>query len=180
MPGRPALQVVREGNPGHKTKRDLEQLQLPPGAPPEPKWIELFPPARAKPKAGDDERALARHLTGENKRARERATREWRTVVSVLDAQGLLARVDEAVLTDHCVVVASITLAQRDIALRGVWVPSERGTAKNPSVTALSQLRAQLRFTTRELALSPKARAEFGMAGDPGDADRDADSPYDV
>lgn len=170
MTTRPALQIVKEGNPGHRTRRELDQLKLPPGAPPEPAWLELFPAVR-----GDRTRAA------DTKLARERARREWRLVVKVLDRQGLLAAVDEAVLTDHCVVVASMLLANRDIARRGVWIPSERGSSKNPSVTALAQLRAQLRFTVRELALSPRARAEFGMAGAPevGD-DGVGDGTYDV
>lgn len=44
---RPALAVVREGNPGHRSQEDLDRgLRLPAIAPDEPNWQETFPAVR--------------------------------------------------------------------------------------------------------------------------------------
>jgi P27 family predicted phage terminase small subunit len=44
---RPNLQVVREGNPGKRSREELDSgLRLAPGAPEEPDWLEWFPAVR--------------------------------------------------------------------------------------------------------------------------------------
>jgi P27 family predicted phage terminase small subunit len=163
---RPALQVVKEGNPGHRPVRD-GGLHLEPRAPKEPNWREWFPPAdRGKSR---EPKAIA------NARCREVARRTWHAVVPQLDAQGVLATIDILVLLDLCLCTARIDQAERDISDKGIWTEGERGAQKNPSVTALHQYRTQLKFYTGQLGLTPVARDALTGGGDDQE-----DSPYDV
>lgn len=190
-PGRrPALQVVREGNPGHRPLRS--GLQLAPSPPAEPEWRAWFPDLEVPPadplavglaEDGDEEAAAAvrrRHAAAaahaELVWVRDVARREWRRIVPVLAAQRLLSVVDRATLADHCVVVARIAQAERDISRRGLWVDGERGAVKNPSVTAVNQYRTMLRWSVGALGLSPSARAELEPPEDPGGH---GDDPFD-
>ncbi len=113
-------------------------------------------------------RETAERMQDENRRAREVARREWRQIVPVLDAKGLLAPVDASLLVDHCVVVARIDQCERDISRNGMWTKGERGAVKNPCTTALNQLRSQLRWTCGELGLTPVARDSLGGGEDDG------------
>ncbi|MEV6159406.1 phage terminase small subunit P27 family [Nonomuraea sp. NPDC052129] len=159
MPGkRPALAVVREGNPG---KRPVEMgVILPPAELAEPDWQETFPTVRDKA-----QQAL-------NRRAREIARREWRRVVPVLKHTAGLAEVDATLLSDYCVCVARIDQCERDLSTRGLQVEGERGWQKNGATTIVSQYRAQLKVYIRELGLSPSARTGLRP---PGGDDDDSD-----
>jgi P27 family predicted phage terminase small subunit len=163
---KPRLRVVREGNPGHRSKQQINaELVLPPEAPDEPDWSEWFPPAE-----------MPQH-PGELEVVRQRAHDEWVVIVTGLDAQGLLARLDRTVLSDHCVCAARILLLERQIAREGVSVMTERGYAKNPAVTSVNQYRTQLRYTLTQLGLSPAARARMGT---PVPDDGDDENPFDA
>lgn len=159
MPGkRPALAVVREGNP---SKRPVEMgVILPPAELAEPDWQETFPTVRDK-----TQQAL-------NRRAREIARREWRRVVPVLKHTAGLAEVDATLLSDYCVCVARIDQCERDLSTRGLQVEGERGWQKNGATTIVSQYRAQLKVYIRELGLSPSARTGLRP---PGGDDDDSD-----
>src|SRR5688500_5938879 len=88
---RPILQLLREGNPGHRPAARFDGgVRLKPALPREPNWADVFPTA------GDDpeQRAAVRRL-------RATARDEWGLVVRELDPQGLLATVDASVLKDH-------------------------------------------------------------------------------
>lgn len=102
-----------------------------------------------------DEAERARKV---NQRCRDVARDEWRRVVPILEAQGLLATVDRQTLLEWCRVVARIDQAERDISEHGMWVQGERGAVKNPATTALNQLRGQEKFLMGELGLTPRAR----------------------
>lgn len=173
------LQVVKEGNPGKRPVK--ERAELPPAAPDEPDWSELFPskpPEKTRRKLDKLER-LARSEQEEAAAVDVRcclvAAQEWRRIVPVLDAQGLLSTVDLTVLRDFCICWARIDMCERDISKNGVWVMGERGQQKNPSTTAANQYRTQLKFYVGELGLSPSSRVE-GQ----GETDGEEDNPYDV
>jgi hypothetical protein len=89
---KPVLQVVREGNPGHRPVP--ESLVLPPAELDEPDWLHTFPAVRDK------------DVQAGNRRAREVARREWRRVVPALKHSAGLADVDAPLLHDYCVCVA--------------------------------------------------------------------------
>lgn len=118
------------------------------------------------------ERETAKRAQDDNRRARQVARDEWRRIVPRLTHQGLVALVDRTILVDHCLVVAQIDQANRDLALRGIWVQGERGAVKNPSLTAVNGLRSQLRWSIGELGLSPVARDSL-TAGAPDDDEDD-------
>lgn len=156
---RPALQVVREGNPG---KRPIKEgLKLPPVELTEPSWTQVFPAAK---------------VTAEVKRLREVASREWGRIVPVLQHTAGLAAVDVTVLTDYCVCVARIDQGERAITRGGALVKGERGWQKNGWTTIVGQYRTQLRSYIVELGLSPSARVKLGPPGDDDDGD---DDPFD-
>lgn len=202
---RPALQVVREGNPGHRSYEDLEGgVTLPPEAPDEPDWLQWYPAVRKPTKkqleakyplamvegslvhiTEDRKRAAlakarrrwliakdleaAERARAVNQRARDVCRDEWRRIVPALDGQGLLTSVDVQVLADYVRVVARIDQCERDISEHGIWVQGERGAVKNPSTTAVNQLRSQLRFYIGELGLSPVARDGLNPRGRGGE-----------
>lgn len=158
---KPHLQVVREGNPGH---RPVEQgLKLPPADLEEPDWSETFPTTSDKT------------LEALNRRAREVARREWRRVVPVLKYTAGLAAVDVAALQDYCVCVARIDQCERDISRNGMLMQGERGWQKNGATTVVSQYRAQYKIYLREFGLSPSARVGIK----PPEGDGDGEDPFD-
>jgi P27 family predicted phage terminase small subunit len=159
---KPHLQVVREGNPGHK-KADPGVI-LPVGDLEEPDWLDTFPTV-----SDPDEQKV-------NKRAREVARREWRLVVPVLKHSAGLADVDTRLVTDYCICVARIDQCERDISTRGMLIKGERGWQKNGSTTVVGQYRTQLRTYIGELGLSPSARTRLTPPEGSGDDDGD---PFD-
>jgi P27 family predicted phage terminase small subunit len=159
---RPPLQVVREGNPGHRPVS--EGVKLPPAELAEPNWLEVFPAIRG------DAGVLAT-----NKRCREVARREWQRVVPVLRYAAGLTDVDVTILLDYCVCVARIDQCEREISTRGLLMEGERGMQKNGATTIVGQYRQQLRAYIGELGLSPSARGRMS----PPKGDDDEDDPFD-
>jgi P27 family predicted phage terminase small subunit len=152
---KPALQVVREGNPG---KRPVQEgLKLPPAELVEPEWAETF-----------------EGVDAENSRCRTVARREWRRVVPVLKFTAGLAEVDLAALQDYCVCVARIDQCERELSRNGLLMQGERGMMKNGATTIVSQYRAQYKIYLREFGLSPSARVSIK----PPEGD-DGDDPFD-
>jgi P27 family predicted phage terminase small subunit len=164
---RPNLAVVREGNPGHKVKAELERgLKLPPQAPPEPDWKTWFPPARG---------AGSAPITTENKRARDEASKIWSNVVKTLDAQGLLCNLDEYLLADFALAQVRLAQLERSISLEGFEREGQKGTARHPSTITVKGYREQIRYLVGQLGLSPVARDGFApeQGADDGEGDLD-------
>lgn len=146
---RPALAVVREGNPGHKKVQ--ESLRLPPAELVEPDWSETF---------------VASETDTDFERCREVASREWRRVVPVLRVSAGLAAVDASLIHDYCVCVARIDQCERNLSRNGLLMQGERGWQKNGSTTIVSQYRTQLKAYIGELGLSPSSRVSLPSGGD--------------
>ncbi|GIE35913.1 hypothetical protein Ait01nite_089580 [Actinoplanes italicus] len=163
---KPFLQVVREGNPGH---RSVEPgVVLPPAEDDsEPDWLDTFPTV-------DDptEQAV-------NRRAREVARREWRRAYPVLRMSVGLADVDLHLLHDYCVCVARIDQCERAISKNGLLIRGERGWQKNGATTIVGQYRTQLRAYIGELGLSPSARTRLTPPGKGGAGDDEGSDPFD-
>lgn len=158
---KPYLQVVREGNPGHRPLKP--SVVLPDADLLEPEWVDTFPDL-AEPEAD-----------AVNDRCRFVASREWNRVVPVLRYTCGLAAVDAAALHDYCVCVARIDQCERAISVQGMLMQGERGWQKNGATTVVSQYRAQYKIYLREFGLSPSARASIPP---PGDGD-DGEDPFD-
>jgi P27 family predicted phage terminase small subunit len=200
MPGpakKPALQVVREGNPA---KRPIpESVVLPPATFAAPDWQVEFPLVRVHPRptapgrrrvdedqvdyeARQDryERQLRRwehvKLTAEgSKFGRERATSEWERVVPVLLKSVGLGNPDFSTVVDYCVCVARLEWCERRLSREGLVIQGAHGMSKNPLTTVATQYRTQLKTYIRELGLSPSART-----GVPARKDDDGDEdPFD-
>jgi phage terminase, small subunit, putative, P27 family len=152
------LEVVREGNPGHRPLKD--PVVVPDAELPEPEWLETWPATRDK---------LQQRV---NARAREVARREWRRVVPVLQRAAGLGAVDAQVLLDYCICVAQLDEANRALATQGMLMLGERGWQKNGYTTIAAQLRTQLARYIGELGLSPSARTRLTP---PKGADDDGD-----
>lgn len=158
---KPALTVVREGNPGKRPIK--ESLKLPPADLAEPDWSETFVAA------GDGVSAT------EVARCREVASREWQRVVPVLKVSAGVAAVDATVLLDYCVCVARIDQCERSLSRDGLTMLGERGWQKNGAATIAGQYRAQLKTYIGELGLSPSSRTRLP----PGGGDDDGDDIFD-
>lgn len=148
---RPALSVVREGNPGHRPVED--SLKLPPAELAEPDWADTFLDGSEAEQA-----AVAR--------LRLVASREWQRIVPVLEVSAGLAAVDTTVLLDYCVCVARIDQCERGLSREGLLMHGERGWQKNGLTTIVAQYRTQLKAYIGELGLSPSARVRLPSGGD--------------
>lgn len=193
VPGRkpkPPLQVVREGNPGHRPVR--ESAKVPPAELTEPDWKTFFPelkPGR-KPKAppGADDYELKEYqqevaawmrlkLAADSAAAgRETAAREWERVIPVLTRAIGLSSVDRVVAVDYCVCVARLEWCELRISIEGLIVDGQRGPCKNPLTTVAAQYRTQLKGYVAELGLSPSSR---GRIAPPEGGDDDDDDVFD-
>lgn len=152
-PGRkpkPALAVVKEGNPGHRPVVDA--VVLPPSALREPDWSALLDD-EAKVDAGDLWKQLAPTLAR---------------------AVGLVGE-QQVVLEDYCVTVARIRQGERAISRDGMVVPGAMGgVVKNPWTTVLNQYRSHLRSLIGELGLSPASATRITRP-----ESSDEDDPFD-
>ncbi|MET8497840.1 phage terminase small subunit P27 family [Streptomyces microflavus] len=155
---KPALQVIREGNPG---KRAIpHSATVPPSELTEPDWRETFH------SANDPKQESV------NSRCRSVASREWRRVVPVLQIAVGLGEVDSTVLKDYCISAARIDQCERELSENGLLVMGERGWQKNGATTIAGQYRSQLARYIRELGLSPSARTAIASP-EPDDDDSD-------
>ncbi len=155
---KPKLQVVREGNPGKRSRPD--PILLPPGAPPEPKWLEL--------------ELNGPGTAGRARSARIRRTAQalWRHWVSVLDPQGVLATVDAVVLQDAALCAARLQETERQISSEA-WIQiGQKGDVANRLFTRADRLRLAFFKYIPQLGLSPASRLEAREGGRP-DADFD-------
>jgi hypothetical protein len=142
---KPHLQAVKEGEKRAKSRPD--PILLPPEAPAEPRWTELVPlpkPDGMFTKAG----AL---------RIRKRAAYLWALWVSILDPQGVLARVDETTLQEAALTIAELEEIRRMILTRPEMQPRWFGRAAH-----LEQ--AYYRYIP-QLGLSPASRLEAREGG---------------
>jgi P27 family predicted phage terminase small subunit len=159
---RPALAVVREGNPGKRPVR--EGVTLPPSKVTEPDWRVIFPSVGAD--GGTAPAALAQ--------LRRIAHKEWTRVAPVLAVSVGLREVDTTLLTDYVICVARIDQGERALTRDGVLMLSERGWVKNGWTTILAAYRSQLRGLIGELGLSPAARSSLKPP-----EGSDGDDPFD-
>lgn len=142
---RPVMQVVREGNPGHRPMRDT--VTLPPSQLVEPDWSQLLPGSGA-----------------EAKRARATAANLWRRLAPTLSRSvGLVGEQQEA-LVDYCVTWARIEQGERALSRQGLVMAAaraDRGTVRNPWTTVLNQYRPHFRALAGELGLTPSATSRI-------------------
>jgi P27 family predicted phage terminase small subunit len=152
-PGRkpkPALAVVKEGNPGKRPIKD--SVKLPPSALCEPDWAETL---------GEDVAATASAL--------------WRKLAPTLARSVGLVGEQQVTLEEYCTTVARIRQGELALTREGMTVPGAMGgQVKNPWTTVLNQYRSHLRSLTGELGLSPASasritRPESGDDDDPFD-----------
>lgn len=151
-PKPPKLKVL-EGNPGKRPiPEDYPEPQ--PAAPPEPYWPNLLPGEEAKP-------------------VRRDAREEWRRVVPVLDALGLLSLLDHSTLVDYCICWARLQECERQLSRDGLVRESERGLVRHAALIPANQYRTQLRFYVGELGLSPSSRGRLSVSAVGGESDDD-------
>lgn len=152
-PGRkpkPALAVVKEGNPGKRPIRD--SAKLPPSALIEPDW------------ATDLDEEVAAD-----------AAALWRKLAPTLARAVGLVGEQQVTLEEYCVTVARIRQGERAISRDGMIVPGMMGgTVKNPWTTVLNQYRSHLRSLTGELGLSPASATRITRP-----ESSDEDDPFD-
>lgn len=121
-------------------KQKVSFVKPPPGVPAMPKW-----------------------LKGE-------AAQEWRRVVPVLDAMGVLSTLDRAVLSDYCVTWAQIVRIERSLEADAAVVPGRAdigGTVRHPLWSVLNQLRQRLHKSCDLLGLAPAPRGRIEMPEQP-------------
>lgn len=156
-PAPPALQLI--GGEKRPSRR-REGVELPPVAPDEPRWTDVFP-------------GRARGIG----KVRADAARAWATIVPSLDRLGLLATVDFAALEEVCICHARIRECERLIAEDGILTDGRKGTVRNAATTVAHQYRTQLRSLIGELGLSPSSRGRIpgiplgGIGGEGGSGD---------
>lgn len=151
---KPALAVVREGNPGHRPVR--ESMALPPNEPEEPKW--------------------GRGGLGLEPEVIKDASYHWRLIAPALARAAGLTREMQFALEEYCIVVARIRQGERAISKEGMVVEgAQGGMVRNPWSVALNQYRAQYGKLIGELGLSPSAATRIPPKG----GTRGDDDPFD-
>jgi len=147
---KPALAVVREGNPGKRPV--VDSVVLPPSALREPDWPNLL----------DDG-------------AHQDAASLWRQLAPTLARSVGLVGEQQVVLEDYCVTVARIRQGERAISQQGMLIPGAMGSVvKNPWTTVLNQYRSHLRSLVGELGLSPASATRITRPESSND-----DDPFD-
>lgn len=152
---KPALAVVREGNPGKRPVKDSAKFN--PSDLLEPEWAEWFP--------GEDH---------ENEKAREVCHGLWLKLAPSLSRTVGLVGEQQETLIEYCVTYARIRQGERAISIEGMVVTTERGQVKNAWTAPLNQYRSHLRALIGELGLSPSAATRLGDRGNDED-----DDPFD-
>ncbi|MCE9636450.1 MAG: phage terminase small subunit P27 family [Planctomycetes bacterium] len=106
----------------------------------------------------------------------EDARREWRRIVPLLAARGLLELTDRAALTGYCSAWGDLAQATRTLAEEGTTTIGPKGQLQShPELRRLETARQALRQFAQEFGLSPSSRSRVhaGPAADPvGDARR--------
>lgn len=149
---KPALAVVREGNPGKRAVRDT--AVLPPSALREPNWSELLP--------GDDSVAAT-------------AGRLWKRNAPTLARSVGLVGEQQEVLVDYCITWARIEQGEQALSRQGMLLDGAMGgVVKNPWTTVLNQYRSHLRSLIGELGLSPASATRITRP-----ESSDEDDPFD-
>lgn len=195
---RPALAVLREGNPSHRPVE--EGVKLPPSDFPEPQWSRELPEAKAprkprEPHREDEESIehftqrvyryekqleayeLRRQAINGTRFVRRRASEEWQRIVPILRNSIGLSDPDWSIVVDMCICVARLEWCEHELARTGLIVMGQRGQARNPLTTIATQYRVQLKTYIRELGLSPSART--GLPSMPAGGDDDEDGIFD-
>ncbi len=146
---KPALAVVREGNPSKRPVKD--SAVLPPSALREPDWSTF-----------EDEVAIDASVL-------------WRQLAPTLARAVGLVGEQQVTLEEYCVTVARIRQGERAIARDGMVVPGAMGgSVKNPWTTVLNQYRSHLRSLIGELGLSPASATRITRP-----ESSDEDDPFD-
>ncbi|HEX7119405.1 MAG TPA: phage terminase small subunit P27 family [Longimicrobiales bacterium] len=90
---------------------------------------------------------------------RGEARKEWKRIVPELDALGLLAKVDLAVLAMYCAAWGRYCEAEKKLKRHGMTMVSPSGyEQKSPFLTIADKALDQVRRLATELGLSPAAR----------------------
>lgn len=155
MPGtkpKPHLAAVREGT--FRADRNAEGIRFAPATPIEPDWEERLPGRKSADKA-----------------LREWAHEVWARVVPALVTSAGLTDAQRETITDYVICVVRMRQGERELSLKGVVVPSERGMVKNPWTTVLQQYRAHFKALTGELGLSPSSATRITAPADTDDDD---------
>lgn len=147
---KPALSVVREGNPGHRKPR--KAVNPPPGTPKEPDWAALEP-------AGE-------HSEDQAARVRTRAREVWRVTTAQLAPLGQLALADETAIRDFALTAARLEEVERQAAMVD-WIadPPYR------LWTRAAALRSAIRPMYGILGVAPGCRLEVKGSGGPENGD---------
>lgn len=147
---KPALQVVREGNPGKRPVKD--SAKLPPSALVEPDWSQTL----------DDESAVTASIL-------------WRKLAPTLARSVGLVGEQQVTLEEYCTTVARIRQGERALSREGLVIGGAMGgVVKNPWTTVLNQYRSHLRSLTGELGLSPASATRITRP-----ESSDEDDPFD-
>lgn len=102
------------------------------------------------------------------------AAAEWRRVVKVLDAQGVLSLVDRAVLTSHCEGWSTARQARKQLNEEGlVLIDADGVSRKNPAWQIYREANVQMMSAAKELFITPAARTRIRVPK--GDADDQAE-----
>ncbi len=91
------------------------------------------------------------------------AQREWKRVADLLEERSALDKLDKTALDDYARCWQRLRECEADIAARGVLVRGDRGLVKNPACQLARVYRDQLIAWSKELGLTPTARARLGI-----------------
>lgn len=107
----------------------------------------------------------------------DEAKAEWRRVVPLIEQMGLLTKLDRAVLIRYCRAWAEWVELDAQLAATGKLVKGQKGNlVRNPLWLMRQDVEKTVTELSRQLGLSPAARARSGVKHQPPEATTSAPS----
>lgn len=135
---------ILRGNPGHKTKADLDIDRQP-----KSEIVTVLPPPP--------------DYFGEY------AAKEWNRTGPLLIQNKLLQEADIPVFAAYCMNIELLIQAQFEIKKNGMLVLGARGKVRNPAIAAFGQASTAIRGFATEFGLTPSARSRIKLPADDSD-----------
>lgn len=153
MPGPPRKESTRltliKGNPGHRTKQDLQPgIEVEASTPKPPAWTKVFPTKDLFPPEAEAA-----------KRKRKTAKEEWDRVAPILAAKKVFTDLDYECLLDYCYLVARHREVERIINEAGeTAIGDHNKVVRHPLSSVANALRIAKLASMKQLFLTPASR----------------------
>ena len=108
------------------------------------------------------------------------AKREWKRIVPLLLAQGLLTKLDRTVLAIYCQTYAEYLEAEKLLQRKKVLIKTANGNlVQNPAIAVRNRARDMLLKAAAEIGMTPSGRSSISLPQEPSETDKSAKKFFD-